>query len=348
MGQIRVLVVDDSAFMRRIIKEMLNADPQIEVIDTARNGIEGVEKALSLDPDVITMDIEMPGMNGLEAIEEIMKHRRIPIIVFSSLSSEGAEVTLEALDKGAADYVCKNISRSVLDVMQMKKDLVGKVKAVVRTFEKDKRDDGTASQQDSQLANVIEHHGKIELITIGASTGGPKALQEILPAIPAEIESAIVVTIHMPPDFTRAFADRLNRVCKLPVREAEDGEKLKQGCVLVSPGGIHTKIRRNGFAGGYVKIDSNPYDAIYKPCIDITMKTAAECYRDHVMGVILTGMGHDGTEGIRAIKKNGGISVVQDELSCTVYGMPRSVVEAGLADRVVPLKKIPQEIMKLV
>ncbi len=343
MEKIRVLVVDDSAFMRRIIKEMLNSNPQIEVIDTARNGIEGVEKAMALLPDVITMDIEMPGMNGLEAIDEIMKKRHIPIIVFSSLSSEGARVTLEALDRGAADYVCKNISRSVLDVMHMKSELIAKVKAVASTPKKE-----DAIIRDRSFCHIVEHTEKIELVTIGASTGGPKALQEILPAIPEDINSAIIVTIHMPPDFTRAFADRLNVVCKLPVREAEDGEKLKPGAVLVSPGGIHTKIRKNGFTGAYVKIDKEPEDAIYKPSIDVTMKTAAECYRAHVLGVILTGMGHDGTEGIRAIKKKGGVAVAQDEASCTVYGMPRSVVEAGLADRVVPLEKIPHEIIRLV
>ncbi len=346
MEKIRVLVVDDSAFMRRIIKEMLNSNPHIEVIDTARNGIEGVEKAMALSPDVITMDIEMPGMNGLEAIDEIMKKRHIPIIVFSSLSSEGAEVTLEALDKGAADYVCKNISKSVLDVMHMKNELIGKVKAVASIPKKDNRDD--AIPRDRNFCHIVEHTEKIELITIGASTGGPKALQEILPAIPENINSAIIVTIHMPPDFTRAFADRLNVACKLPVREAEDGERLEPGAVLVSPGGIHTKIRKNGFACAYVKMDKQPEDAIYKPSIDVTMETAAECYRAHVLGVILTGMGHDGTEGIRAIKRKGGVAVVQDEASCTVYGMPRSVVEAGLADRVVPLEKIPHEIVRLV
>ncbi len=346
MEQIRVLVVDDSAFMRKIITEMLSSDPQIAVIDTARNGIEGVEKAMALTPDVITMDIEMPGMNGLEAIDEIMKRRHIPIIVFSSLSSEGAQVTLEALDKGAADYVCKNISRSVLDVMHMKEELIKKVKAVAHKPRSNGKD--TLLLGGKNIGSIVEHHGKIELITIGASTGGPKALQEILPAIPSNIDSAIIITIHMPPDFTKAFADRLDRVCKIPVKEAEDGEKIRAGNVLVSPGGMHTKIRKNGLAGGYVKIDREPEDAIYKPSIDITMQTAAECYGEHVLGVILTGMGHDGTEGIRAIKKSGGLAVVQDESTCTVYGMPRSVVEAGLADRVVPLDRIPQEIIRLV
>ncbi len=346
MGQIRVLVVDDSAFMRRIIREMLTSDPQIEVIDSAKNGIEGVEKALTLLPDVITMDIEMPGMNGLDAIEEIVKKRRIPIIVFSSLSSEGAKVTLEALDKGAVDYVCKNITRSALDVMHMRDELVGKVKAVACGMAKSNMKG--SSGEGRNICHVLQHRGNIELVVIGASTGGPKALQEILPAIPEDIGGAIIVTIHMPSEFTGAFADRLHRICRLPVKEAEDGEPLRAGCVFVSPGGIHTKVRKDGLTRGYVRIEKEPEDAIYKPSIDVTMKSAAECYQERVLGVILTGMGHDGTEGIRAIKNRGGVSLVQDEASCTVYGMPRSVVEAGLADRVVPLERISKEIIRLV
>ncbi len=344
---IRVLIVDDSAFMRRVVKEMLESDSGIEVIGAAKNGQEGVEMTLELDPDVVTMDIEMPIMNGLEAIDAIMARSPRPILVLSSITSEGAEVTLEALDKGAADYVEKTIARSVLDVLQVKKDLVDKVKAVSR-----KRRIIAASAKKTAVPFIRKavHTTKdhiTDLVVIGTSTGGPRAVQQVLPGIPKDVDAAFVIAVHMPAAFTKAFADRMNVHCALPVKEAEDGEPIRTGRVLVAPGGVQTLIERSSAAGARIHITKEPAGSIYKPCIDLTIGSAAKAYGSRVMGVILTGMGHDGKEGIAAVKKCGGWALAQDEASCTVYGMPKAVVDAGLADVVSPLDKISDEIVKL-
>ncbi len=344
---IRVLIVDDSAFMRRVVREMLESDTGIEVIGAARDGQEGVEMTLELDPDVVTMDIEMPRMNGLEAIDAIMARSPRPILVFSSITSEGAEVTLEALDKGAADYVEKTIARSVLDVLQVKKDLVDKVKAVSR-----RRRIIAASVKKTTTPYVRSPVHKTashitDLVVIGTSTGGPRAVQQLLPGIPKDADAAFVIAVHMPQAFTKAFAERMNVHCALPVKEAEDGEQIRTGRVLVAPGGMQTLIERKSAGSANIRLTKDSEGSIYKPCIDLTIGSAAQVYGSRAMGVILTGMGHDGKEGIAAIKKKGGWVLAQDEASSTVYGMPKAVVDAGLADVVSPLDKISEEIVKL-
>jgi two-component system chemotaxis response regulator CheB len=345
--KIRVLIVDDSAFMRRVVREMLESDPGIEVIAAAKDGQEGVEMTLELDPDVVTMDIEMPRMNGIEAIEAIMARSPRPILVLSSITSEGAEVTLEALDKGAADYIEKTIARSVLDVLQVKKDLIDKVKAVAR-----RRRIIASRVKKSEVPYVRPPVHKTaahmtDLVVIGTSTGGPRAIQQVLPGIPKGVDAAFVIAVHMPKAFTKTFAERMDQHCALPVREAEDGDQLRPGMVLVAPGGIQTLIKRKSAALATIHLTKEPENSIYKPCIDLTIGSAAEAYGSRAMGVILTGMGHDGKEGIAAIKKKGGWALAQDEASCTVYGMPKAIVDAGLADIVSPLDKISAEIVKL-
>lgn len=348
MSKIRVLIVDDSAFMRRIIKQMLEADRDIEVIGTARDGAEGVEMTASLLPDVITMDVEMPRMDGLEATGIIMEKFPTPILMVSSLTTEGAYATFQALDKGAADYISKNLVTSALDMLKIQDELAGKIKALAI---KSNRLRGVRAFRRPEPPLSAPHRyatQKIGFVAIGASTGGPRAIQEVLSHLPGGLETPFLVAVHMPKAFTGAFAERLNSLCKLTVKEAEDGEKVKEGHVILTPGGSQTRIRRHGITDFYVEVNNDPIGSLYKPSVDISMKSVAECYPGRAMGVILTGMGHDGLEGMRAIKASGGKTIAQNEETSTVYGMPKSVVDAGLADKVLPLDKVAAEIINMI
>lgn len=358
MSKIRVLIVDDSAFMRRVIRQMLESGGDVEVVGAARDGAEGVEMALALKPDVITMDIEMPRVNGLEATERIMDQMPTPIIMVSSLTVEGAKATFDALDKGAADYISKNLTTSALDLMKIEEEFLGKIRAVARrkhyftslrtAAKKVPAASGVAVAPYPAPARKSFATQKIAAVAIGASTGGPRALQEVLSNLPDGLSTSFLVAVHMPRAFTGAFADRLNELCHLPVKEAEDGEKVRPGQVLLSPGGVQTKIKRRGLMDFYVQVDDEPRSALYKPSVDVCMSSVAECYPGRSMGVILTGMGHDGKEGMRLIKEKGGKTLAQNEETCTVYGMPKAVIDAGLADKVVPLDKIAAEIVNMI
>ncbi|MBI5454644.1 MAG: chemotaxis response regulator protein-glutamate methylesterase [Deltaproteobacteria bacterium] len=351
--KIKVLIVDDSAFMRRVIKQMLETDPGIEAIGTARDGAEGVELALSLNPDVITMDIEMPRMTGLEATEAIMEKAPTPIIMVSSLTKEGAKATFEALDKGAADYISKNLSTSSFDMIKIQEELIAKVKAVSL---KKNRLMGLTGFKKPEAARIPAPMPskrsfatqKIAFVAIGASTGGPRAIQEVLSHLPSDLSTPFLVAIHMPRAFTGAFAERLNDLCGLEVKEAENGETIKAGRVLLTPGGSQTRVKRRGTFDFSVEINNEPFGSVYKPSVDVSMSSVAECYPGRSLGVILTGMGHDGREGMRLIKEKGGKTLVQSEETCTVYGMPKAVVDAGLADKVVPLDHIAGEIVNMI
>jgi len=352
-SKIRVLIVDDSAFMRRVIKQMLETDPGIVAVGAARDGAEGVELALSLKPDVITMDIEMPRMTGLEATEAIMEKAPTPIIMVSSLTKEGAKATFDALDKGAADYISKNLSTSSFDMMKIQEELISKVKAVslkknrllgLSGFKKPAAAPAPAVTP-AKRSFVTQ---KIAFVAIGASTGGPRAIQEVLSHLPPGLTTPFLVAIHMPRAFTGAFAERLNDLCGLEVKEAENGEMIKAGRVLLTPGGSQTRIRKRGTFDFSVEINNEPFGALYKPSVDVSMTSVAECYPGRSLGVILTGMGHDGREGMRLIKEKGGKTLAQNEETCTVYGMPKAVVDAGLADKVVPLDNIAGEIVNMI
>jgi two-component system chemotaxis response regulator CheB len=344
--KIRVLIVDDSAVMRRIIKRMIETDPEIEAVGLAKDGAEGIDMAMALSPDVITMDIEMPRMDGLEATAIIMEKRPTPIIMVSALTHECAKATFDAMDKGAADYIPKSLAPTAADLKKMQDDIIGKVKAVVRkrnrlyglrAFRRPER-----TRAEPRRARAAHRAG---FVAIGASTGGPRAIQEVLARLPGDLSTPFLVAIHMPKTFTRAFAERLDELCKLSVKEAENGEKVVSGRVLLTPGGVQTMLRKANGSGFYVEVSDEPRDTLYKPCVDISMSSVAECYHSATLGVILTGMGSDGKEGMRLIKEYGGMTIAQDEETSTVYGMPRAVVEAGLADRVVPLDRIADEIV---
>ncbi|MFQ5736228.1 MAG: chemotaxis response regulator protein-glutamate methylesterase [Thermodesulfobacteriota bacterium] len=358
--KIRLLVVDDSAFMRKIIKQLVESDPGIEVVGSARDGAEGLEKAISLVPDVITMDVEMPRMNGLEATEAILERLPIPIIMVSSLTSEGAKATFDALDRGALDYVSKNLVSSALDMMKVQDELVSKIKAVAVSGKRLLR---MRSPTPAHASYVPAHHAappparpaqkgfvtqKVAFVAIGASTGGPRAIQEVLTHLSSDITTPFLVTVHMPGAFTGAFAERLNGLCSFSVKEITDGERIRNGHVYLSPGGVQTRVRRRGLSDYYFELNDTPFDTLYKPCVDIAMTSVADVYHGRCLGVILTGMGHDGLEGMRLIKARGGKTMTQTEETCTVYGMPKAIVDAGIADKIVPLDHVAPEILNMI
>lgn len=356
--KVKVLVVDDSAFMRKIIKQLIETDPDIEVVGTARDGMEGVEKALSLAPDVITMDIEMPRMNGLEATEAILEKQPTPIIMVSSLTKDGAKATFDALDRGALDYISKNLVSSALDMMKVQDELISKIKTVAVNGKRllRMRSPAAAAPRVSATASAVPPAPvrtsfvtqKMAFVAIGASTGGPRAIQEVLTKLSTDITLPFLLVVHMPKAFTGAFAERLNGLCPFNVKEIENGDVIKNGHIYLCPGGTQTRVRRKGLSDFHFELNDEPFNSLYKPSVDIALKSVAESYHGRAVGVILTGMGHDGLEGMRLIKSGGGKTLAQSEETCTVYGMPKAVIEAGLADKVVPLENIAAEILNMI
>jgi two-component system chemotaxis response regulator CheB len=349
---VRVLIVDDSAFMRNALGKMLSSDPGIEVVGSARDGLEALDKIVALNPDLVTMDIEMPRMDGIEALRRIMATHPVPVIMVSSLTAEGAQATLEALDLGAVDFLPKNLSELSVNIVKIREILLEKVKHIARrrlpTAARSPRPPQAQSQPAPAARGDYRIERRIAVVAIGTSTGGPKALQEIIPKLPKDFPVPVIVVQHMPPAFTGPFAERMNDLSVLSVKEAEEGEPLRNGVVLVAPGRGHLSVRRGRAGECAVTIDANRPDLIYRPSADVMMTSVAEVYPGRALGVILTGMGNDGEKGIRAIKSSGGRSVAQNEETCVVYGMSRSVVDAGLADKVVPITEVAGEIMNVV
>lgn len=341
---IRVLVVDDSAFVRQALSRMLGAAPDIEVAGMAVDGQDAIEKVRTLHPDVVTMDVKMPRMDGLEALRHIMAESPLPVILLSSLAGEGAEVTLRALDLGAMDFVDKSSVKGNMNLLGLAEELCTKVRAVagapvgLRTL---------AREAEAPLAvppATVVQPARAEVVVIGTSTGGPPALQVIIPRLPREMASAVLIVQHMPPGFTRSLADRLDARSPLPVREAEEGEPVIAGAVLIAPAGQHMKVRRRG---GTVRIhlDDEPRSALHRPSADVLMASAAKVYESRVLGVVLTGMGSDGVEGLRAIREAGGQTFAESEETCVIYGMPKAAMEAGVVDRSVPLDRMADAIL---
>jgi two-component system, chemotaxis family, protein-glutamate methylesterase/glutaminase len=348
--KIRVLIVDDSSFMRMAIRSIISRDPEIEVVGTANNGAEGVVKALALKPDLITMDIEMPVMDGITALKEIMRTAPTRIIMCSTLTREGATATFDALESGAVDYISKSTAESDIAQKGFRDELIFKIKGAASTTFARKTGPMHAlpRAQGVQTARPGSLTRKPDLIAIGASTGGPIALQEVLSTIPANFTHAIMVVIHMPKAFTGPFSERLNSKCPLPVKEAADGDLLHPGQVLVAPGGRHVTLVRKGtgIVVQTVPIDNYP-QYVYIPSIDLMMTSLADACKGAMLGVILTGMGNDGLNGMRHIKEKGGTTLVQDKATSTIYGMPKACIEAGIADDIQPLERIGAEIGRI-
>ena len=367
---IKVLVVDDSSFFRRRVSEIINADPRLEVIDVAVNGKEAVEKANLLKPDVITMDIEMPVMDGISAVKEIMKVCPTPTLMFSSLTHDGAKATLDALDAGALDFLPKKfediarnrdeavslLQKRIAEIARKKSfmrrpSLAPQTAAVTPTTRATTRPaalTAAAPVKNTSVAPVGQRFKatgkKYQLTAIGTSTGGPVALQKILTAIPANYPHPIILVQHMPATFTAAFAARLNNLCKIQVKEAQDGDLLKPGCAYLAPGGLQMMI--DGRPGSSrLKILDGGERMNYKPCVDVTFGSAAKVYGDKVLSMILTGMGADGREGCRMLKAAGATIWSQDEQSCVVYGMPQAIDKAGLSSESLPLERVAERML---
>lgn len=363
---IRVLVVDDSSFFRRRVSEIINSDTRLEVIDVATNGKEAVEKARILKPDVITMDIEMPVMDGITAVREIMAANPIPILMFSSLTHDGAKATLDALDAGALDFLPKkfeDIARNrdeAVALLQQRVIQIASKKGMLRRPLVSRPAPSTSSPLANRtaattasspapksmgtLARFKATGKKYQLTAIGTSTGGPVALQKILTKLPANYPHPIVLIQHMPATFTAAFANRLNSLCKIEVKEAEDGDALRPGVAYLAPGGKQMMIEgRPGSAK--LRIIDGGERMNYKPCVDITFGSAAKIYADKVLSMILTGMGADGREGARMLQAAGATIWAQDEESCVVYGMPQAVAKAGISSEDLPLERISERML---
>ncbi len=344
---IRVVVVDDSLFMRNTMANMLDRDPRITVIGSARTGEEAIEKIAELHPDVVTLDIEMPGMNGLEALRRIMARTPMPVIMVSSLTEEGAKETLEALQLGAVDFLPKLTQGVSANLGAIQQDLIMKVIAAAGTAVKIGRLRGDQASPPSPSApriQAVTATRENRIIVIGCSTGGPKALEEIIPQFPTHFPAGILIVQHMPKLFTKSFADRLNTHSQLEVREAAAGDLVEPGVVMVAPGGLQMRVKRRQNLDVEIALDSNIEGLPHAPSVDVLMESVAEVYSKRGIGVILTGMGQDGLNGMRAIKTAKGRTIVQDEATSVVYGMPKAVAEGGYADKVVPLSTVAGEV----
>jgi len=343
---IRVLVVDDSAFVRQALSRMLGAAPDIEVVGTAVDGKDGWEKALDLRPDVVTLDVKMPRMDGLEALRRIMADCPTAVLLLSSQTKEGAEVTLRGLELGAMDFVDKSRVQGHMNLLSLSEELQAKVRALASVPRA--RLQAVTAVRETGLKTLPAHHAaRAQIVVIGTSTGGPPALQAIIPRLPEALPCAVLVVQHMPVGFTRSLAERLDGRSVVPVREAADGDLVVLGSVLVAPAGRHMKVRRRG-QDTRVWLDDEPRSALHRPSVDVLMASVAKAYGEHAMGIVLTGMGSDGVEGLRAIRDAGGMTLAESEETCVIYGMPKAAVEAGVVDRSVPLTRVADEILSAV
>jgi len=345
-GLVRVLVVDDSAFMRLAITQQLNEDPELRVVGSANDGKEALKLIPVLQPDVITLDVEMPHMDGLSTLREIMKKFPRPVIMFSSLTKEGAAETIQALMLGAVDFIAKPDNR--LDIRAAMAEMSDKIKiaakAKVKSVPAAFLTPATLARADAPEKPVRVYRKTTPVIFIGSSTGGPGALNELIPALPANLQSPVLIVQHMPAGFTRTLADRLNTISPLKVKEAEPGDMLMVGQVLVAPGGFHLTFDENE----RVALNQKPAVHGVRPAVDVTLNSLIQHFGKNVIAVILTGMGSDGTHGASILHSLGGYVIAEHESTCVVWGMPRSVAEAGAANAVLPRPQIARAIERLV
>jgi len=343
---VKVLIVDDSAFMRNTLSSMISTDPEIQVVGVARDGAEAVEKVAQMKPDIVTLDVEMPKMNGIEALRLIMAKTPVPVVMVSSMTTEGAKATLDALEIGAVDFIPKNLSDLSLNIVKIKDHLIEKIKKIgKRGLPLFKRVSSPPKLLQMPATSHSVSHRRINVVAIGSSTGGPKALQNIITKLPKDFPVPILIAQHMPPNFTGPFAERLNQISAMEVKEAESGEVIVKGVVYIAPGRGHMSIMRKKITETVISISENRPDYIYRPSVDALMLSAVECFSGHVLGVILTGLGNDGLIGMKEIKNNGGRTIAESESTCVVYGMPKVVIESGIADKIVPVDEVAGEII---
>ena len=353
---ISVIIVDDSVLIRKRISRILNNNRRIKVVGTASDGLKAIEMVKQLKPDVVTLDVEMPNMNGIEALKIISGEYGTPVLMLSALTKEGADVTLEALELGAVDFICKPRFGSAEEMKEFERDLTLKIRAAALTKNDPKRSKPSRRisarpvkpAPSTGVSKPLRRNSIKSVVAIGVSTGGPKALVSLLPKLPADFPCPILVAQHMPKGFTASLSARLNGLSAITVKEARNGESVKPGVCYIAPGNFHMTVHHMTLSkGAMVKVTDRPKNSLYKPSVDILMKSVAQVYGAGGIGVILTGMGTDGTKGVRELKERGGLVIAEDKSSCTVYGMPRSVVESGLADIVAPLTEIPSALKTL-
>ena len=373
---IKILVVDDSAFMRKVLSDLFKSQPDFEVVDIGRNGAEAVEKVKQHSPDVVTLDVEMPVMDGLTALEQIMAVKPTPVVMVSSLTKAGADATIKALSLGAVDFVAKSAG-SISRIDEIEKDLLQKCReaagvsgnrlratvAAVKPVILPERTAPAAPEKPLMVEKVLTVDKAASSLTrttsvssvisgvddwivaIGTSTGGPRALQEVLTRLPGNLPCPTVIVQHMPPGFTKSLAERLNTLSELTVKEAADNDKLVAGTVYIAPGDFHLTLRRET-SGTYVKLNKDPAIGGLRPAVDPMMVSVAETYGTKAVGVILTGMGHDGAKGMKAIKRLQGRTIAEDQSTSVVFGMPKAAIEAGVVDSILPLQQVAEGIVQ--
>ncbi len=346
--KVRVLIVDDSAFFRRRLIEILNSDKHIEVIGVAENGLEAITQVAALSPDLVTMDIEMPVMDGIIAVRKIMQSHPTPILMFSALTTAGAKSTLDALEAGAVDFLSKRMEDISLDHESARRQLCARVRLIgartLRAANIARPQINPAPVIQPSLRSVVKRKGDYRAVIIGASTGGPVALQEVLIKLPGSFPLPILVVQHMPATFTPTFAKRLNDLCAITVKEAADGDQIRPGVAYLAPGGKQMLLQ--GSSGAmFIRIVESIASQTYKPSVDVTFGSVAKLLGANVLALVLTGMGADGREGARLLKRDGATVWVQDEASSVIYGMPGAIAEAGLADKIIALKDIGSNLL---
>jgi len=346
---VKVLIADDSSFMRAALSRMVESDDSLCVVGTAETGLETLAKIDALQPDVVTLDIDMPGLSGLETLKRVMSEAPRPVIIVSSTARRGAEDTLEALELGAFDCIAKQLSYDSVDVLKVQDRLVSMIKAAAGPRVPTPRTPSRLDCPPLRPAPAALASGTTvtvpSIIAIGASTGGPKALQEVLSTLPADLSAGILIVQHMPIGFIGPFAKRLNDLCSLEVHEAQAGDLIAAGHVYFAPTGKHLTVRRRSSSEVALHLSFLPCNLVNIPSVDVMMSSVAEVFGPAAMGIILTGMGDDGALGMQAIFREGGFTLGQDQATCAIYGMPRSCAEMGVLSKVVPLADIPRQIL---
>ncbi len=342
--KIKVMIADDSAFMRMILKDIVDSQPDMKVIAIAKDGLEAVELAVKHKPDVITLDVEMPRLNGIEALKLIMKKVPTRVIMVSSLTEEGADITLTALEIGAVDFLTKPAGSISMTFRQVANQLVEKIRNAMKV------DPKTLTLRRYRPAVVTAKKPLVstgKIVVIGSSTGGPRSLDMVIPSLPETFPAPVVIVQHMPPGFTKSLAMRLDKVSRLRVKEAEEGDILKPGWVYIAPGDFHLGAKLSG-KNVTLFLDKSPKINNVRPAVDFTLDKIAEIYKDKTIAVILTGMGKDGTKGAFKVKFYKGVVIAESKETCVVFGMPKSVIEEGYADYVLPAYEIPKKLVELV
>jgi two-component system chemotaxis response regulator CheB len=340
---VRVLVVDDSAYIRKVVKEMLSRSPALEVVGTARDTEEALELVERLQPDVVTCDLIMPGTDGVGFIQRQMSKRRLPIVIVS-MAGESSERVLSGLDAGAIDFVQKPTALATEKVFDVAEELIAKVTAAAGASMRQL----PQARPEGQAVATATFRNRYSVLVVGVSTGGPQGLKTVIGRLPADFPIPVAVVLHMPIGYTEAYAKRLDELSALQVIEAHDGDEFRTGVVLVAPAGRHLKLHSEADGRVIARLDVRPLDTPHRPSVDVLFQSAADVYGDRVLGVVMSGMGSDGRDGSAWIKARGGTVLTEAEDTCVVYGMPRAVVEAGLSDEAVPLDRLTSAIIERV